>query len=345
MTTEKFKDLLNTSERTWVDFKKENYKFSSDDDLAKFVKDIICFTNTVRQETGIILIGVEEANGNKVLHGIDKIIDDAVLQEKVKDKIFPKPHFGFSTFEFEGKMFGVLEFPLTGFPEPLQPTQKLKGLEPGRIYFRRGSSNQEAIGREIIQISDWLKTLKAEIIPDQKLQEYSHLLSKLTVKSQPLSSVLAEGIGIAAKFGDNDLVTLFINEIEGYNHVGTLNEDLLSYRQTFFLVSPLKIQNVRVQSGFTVNHMWQELKAKNDFYETKIVIGDSVSHIEQYLLDFEKRGFESFMTLEQSAIDFFGENHTLKNTTLYTYSNFSIWNTVYSNIRQHVINEMTKKLR
>jgi hypothetical protein len=345
MTTDKFQILLNTSERNWVDFKKENYKFNDDDDLAKFVKDIICFSNTIRQETAYILIGVHEEAGKKTLYGIDKIIDDATLQEKVKDKIFPKPHFAFITFEFDKKTYGIIEFPLTSFPEPLQATQKLKGLEPGRIYFRRGSSNQEAIGREIIQISDWLKTLKAEVIPDHKLELYSQLLSKLTIKSVPLSSVLAEGIGVASKFGDTDLITLFINEIEGYNRVSNLNADLLSYRQTSFLVSPYKIQNVRVQTGYTINHMWQELKAKKDFYETTIVIGDSVSHIEQYLSDFEKRGFESFMTLEKKAEDFFGESGELKNTTIYTYSNFAIWNTVYSNIRQHVITEITKKLK
>ena len=86
-----FERLINMSETSTLDFKTKMYDFKDDNDLrktAKFVKDIIAFSNTIRNESSYIIIGIEEkTDGTKEFHGLDKFIDDGILQDIVKDKV------------------------------------------------------------------------------------------------------------------------------------------------------------------------------------------------------------------------------------------------------------------
>jgi hypothetical protein len=69
------------------------------------------------------------------------------------NKAFPNPVFSYYTFKYSDKQFGILEIPIRKYSEPISPTIKMRGLEPGKIYFRRGSTNSEANGREVITIN------------------------------------------------------------------------------------------------------------------------------------------------------------------------------------------------
>ena len=147
ITKTKFKMLIEGQESSVLDFKSKMYDFSNKEKATSdFVKDVICMSNTIRKEDSYIIIGVEEKNdGKKELHGLDMDIDDAILQDKVKDKVYPRPNFSYYTMTYEEKQFGIIEFPVTKYSTPLTPTSKLKGLEVGKVYYRQGTSNSEAL--------------------------------------------------------------------------------------------------------------------------------------------------------------------------------------------------------
>lgn len=116
MTDQTFIEILNKPESSILDFKADLYNFSNDDDntvLSKYIKDVISFSNTIRESSGHIIFGVKELSDNtKQKIGITKNIDDAIFQDKVKSKLYPLPKFNYSTKDFEGLKFGILEFPM-----------------------------------------------------------------------------------------------------------------------------------------------------------------------------------------------------------------------------------------
>lgn len=163
MNLKKLEKLLKSGEGKTLDFKREFYEFSGETSVekvnktAKFIKDIISFANTIRVETSYIITGFDDSN--KKLCGISSIIDDSRLQEKVKDKVRPVPHFSVYEMEYQGKKLGIIEIPIVKYPEPCRPIKQLKGLEKNKIYHRRGSSNSEANEREIVDMHNWLRSL------------------------------------------------------------------------------------------------------------------------------------------------------------------------------------------
>ncbi|MCW3105631.1 MAG: hypothetical protein JWQ09_137 [Segetibacter sp.] len=186
LSVDEFEKVISRPESSILDFKEEMYIFPHDAEFkntAKFVKDIISFTNTVRNETAYIIIGVkEEPDGNKIMRGIDHFIDDAILQDKIKDKVAPRPKFAFYKCYYKGLVFGILEFPIIKYSIPISPTVRMKGLEIGKVYYRQGTSNSEASGQETIRIFNWL----------QSLPEFNHVETKQDIVSKLIKELLVE---------------------------------------------------------------------------------------------------------------------------------------------------------
>lgn len=150
MTIDKFKELLTRPEGPCIDFKREQYDLLSDKEgiyTAKFIKDIIALSNTIREETAFIIFGVEESNGQKNLIGINNLLDDSIFQDKIKDKVSPKPKFYSYSIALNGYVFGIIEIPIVKYSEPICAIKNLKGIEAGKVYCRRGSINAEATTR------------------------------------------------------------------------------------------------------------------------------------------------------------------------------------------------------
>ena len=187
MTKSEFEILLQKPESSNLDFKRCQYEIINDTGnvkTAKFVKDIVSFCNTIRTETSYIIIGVEiKDNGIKELLGLNKNVDDSIFQEKVKNKVFPIPNFLYHTIQYHDKTFGIIEIPVKKYSAPISSTIKFKGLEPGKIYFRRGSSNSEADFREIIMINKWMESLPEEI----QENSLSDQISQMILKSHPVN--------------------------------------------------------------------------------------------------------------------------------------------------------------
>lgn len=177
LSVEAFEKLLSNPESSVLDFKTEHYDFSSDQKIARFVKDVICFSNTIRTQSSYIIIGVkEEADGNKTLLGIQSHIDESIFQDKVKSKMYPLPVFSYYTLNYENKTFGVFEFPIHKYSQPLLATVKMAGLEPGKVYYRSGATNSEALFHESKNIVDWLSSLT---ISQTGMISYEHEIKRL----------------------------------------------------------------------------------------------------------------------------------------------------------------------
>lgn len=338
-----FEHLIHSNESTSLDFKREHYKLigSTDDDLAKFIKDIISFSNTIRETTAYIILGVEEIGTTKNLIGINNAIDDNILQAKIKDKVYPRPHFTYSNFEYIDKVYGIIEIPIRRQIEPIMPIVKMKGLEIGKIYFRRGSTNDEANHREAIQINTWITNLPEIYEKSEIKEQVLDLISKLNEQKVALSVLMTEGIRIGNLTANEELISFCKNEISGYYGVYANTDASINHRKSKTFISPLKIENVTGQNGYNINHFWNDLKKEEGFFETTTLFNESLSRIEHTINDFMKNGQNGFSTLTVPAKTVPGfENSSYDN--IYFYTGLDTFNHIYMRTRQVYIDYLMK---
>ncbi|MBP7283137.1 MAG: tetratricopeptide repeat protein [Leptospiraceae bacterium] len=170
MNKELFEYLLSQPESDTLDFKSEFYDFSGDTEKAKeakeskFIKDIISFANTKKDKSSYIIVGIKEneTTKEKEFLGVIAHPDDANLQEKIKDKVYPVPEFLYYPYTYKNQQFGIIEILIPKYSEEPYYCKKdyIGGLLKSELYFRRGSSNAEATPEEERHIREWFKSLK-----------------------------------------------------------------------------------------------------------------------------------------------------------------------------------------
>lgn len=161
-----FERLIALPESRTLDFKSGSYWQSGKaDGDAAFIKDLLSFINTVRNGPAYIITGIKNNGAVNTLVGDDEFPDEAILQEKARSKIGPKPYFEAGPFIYKGKTYGIIEVPVHYYTRPVTATVKLPAIVPGIIYLRRGSSNDLASEDEINEIREWLVTLKPLVKP------------------------------------------------------------------------------------------------------------------------------------------------------------------------------------
>ena len=150
------RELLKRSENRTIDFKSEPPRLDNDHFNSEFIKDILAMANTPRDEVAYIVIGVKlHQDGSKEYRGVNTHPDDADLQDKLNlARVEPKPAFVYQPMNLEGKSYGVIEIPLvkTG---PNFATKDFGTIKANRIYFRRGTKNDEATPSEQTGIYKW----------------------------------------------------------------------------------------------------------------------------------------------------------------------------------------------
>lgn len=340
LTIADFEVLLNNPESSTLDFKSEMYDFTEDKDnikIGKFVKDVLSFCNTIRNEISYIILGVHEENGEKKFNGISKVIDDAILQDKVKDKIFPRPIFKFYSINYQNKTFGVLEFPITKYSTPIHPTVKMKGLEIGRIYYRRGTANTEAIGHEIITINNWLQSLPETYEVDSLQKEINSLIKRLTSQEEKLSTIFADMLLTAKEFRIQGLIDFCTVEIRGVKYNQSDNQNDLQYR-----IQKLKISldNVQINPySYMANEhsLKTEMENSEDFYDLNIMFPHSISQIESYMQKFNPKTI--CMTINMSSRQLF-QNKDGSDYNIIGYAFKDNFQNLYRNIRQRAIDKL-----
>ncbi|WP_321516659.1 ATP-binding protein [Marinifilum fragile] len=346
MTSNDFEEIIANAESEILDFKSEQYDFlnkANEANTAKFVKDIICFCNTIRTQSAYIILGIKESRtGEKELIGIDKHVDDAIFQEKIKNKTSPIPHFNYSTINYKNKIFGIIEIPIYKYEEPISPTIRMKGLEPGKIYLRRNSSNSEATGRETIQIYKWLESLPALHSSSNINDEIAEVISKITAKILPLSEQVAESLRIAKKNGLKKLEQFCIGELSGWHNTDEIDvEKALSYRIQSVVMTFNKIEiNPYSFQTLTSQQMLDEiLKIDKNASKHPLFFQHSITQIEEYIDGFPIDKDNSIIILSSAADELF-DNPKLAGVINRSYVSKHNLKVIYQGIRQNLISNL-----
>ena len=145
--------LLHEDESTSLDFKRDQYKFSSADNATKseLLKDILAFANSWRRSSAYILIGVSEIRGGRCcVAGVQEHLDDAQLQQFVNSKTQRPVTFSYRQIPIDDKEVGLIEIPIQERPIYLQ--KRFGKLDKERVYVRRGSSTAEANPEEVARM-------------------------------------------------------------------------------------------------------------------------------------------------------------------------------------------------
>lgn len=202
MTEQDFADLLQRSESDTLDFKATHYDFSGTGEekegkRAKFVKDILCLSNTPRESFAYIVLGVNcHPDGTKDLNGVAEHIDDAVLQDKVSLRIHPHPRFTYEPIQHEGKTYGLISIPVVRDIGPYFYVGEDFGsiLLQHRLYFRRGSQNAIALQEEQKAVYAWFSgagNSEIRISPDSAKSPWDSFLQHVDYFDPRRSFVLA----------------------------------------------------------------------------------------------------------------------------------------------------------
>nr|WP_321487419.1 ATP-binding protein [uncultured Draconibacterium sp.] len=336
ITENKLKILIEAQESSVLDFKTKMYDFSDKEKATSdFVKDVICMSNTIRKESSFIIIGVEEKdNGEKVFHGLDADIDDAILQDKVKNKVYPRPVFSYYKLKCLEKEFGIIEFPVTKYSAPLTPTSKLRGLEIGKVYYRHGTSNSEALGHETIKINDWLQSLPSLNSGKSIQEKLSSILQKLTLGESKLSVILAELYGIGKEFKENKIIDFCSLELQGpAKEIIDKDAEKFKYRLVKCFIS---IDTIEISPFATEDLIRQEMKKSDDFFDFKLLFSHSITDIEKSIDKIVNSPNTVFATIKMSSRQIL-PNSNGKEYPLTAFIFKDDFVNLYQNIRQKTI--------
>ena len=336
-----FEKFLNQSETSILDFKKDLYDFDNDKfGNEKFLKDIISFSNTIRNQTSYIVFGILEKDGGILdLIGLTKSIDDSILQNKAKDNIYPRANFSYYTILYKEMTFGILEFPITKFEIPLSSTRRMKGLEPGKFYYRNGTSNTEATGLDSLNIAKWLDSLQGYDFNHSELNEkISNFIIRLSNQKEKLSVIISELLSEAKKFKLTEIEKFCIVQIKG---IKINSNEEPSYRKQKVFGSFLKADfNSNPYIQVSQSKVRNEMMENEDFYRVSIIFPQTLLEIEDFIHKFSKNNSVS-MTMEKSdAKSFFDIK---ENRPFFIYCLEDDYNSVYNNIRQKAIDLLMEK--
>ncbi|MEH2068670.1 MAG: ATP-binding protein [Nostoc sp.] len=125
-----FQSLIERQESEILDFKRDAYNLSEEDEKLALVKDIVCMYNTPRTEDAHIVIGVKEyTTSPKDVCGIDlsttnpKHLDQSSMQSAFQLKgleIEPFPSFRVETLQIAAAIFLGLSRLLYNLPSESQ---------------------------------------------------------------------------------------------------------------------------------------------------------------------------------------------------------------------------------
>ena len=132
-------------ENTNLDFKRDEYVKGNYDSL---IKDIMSMANAINPEVKRIIIGVKHKPGesNKIV-GIEKITDQATLENIIQENIEPNINFTYTAFTHLEVKLGVIEI-LNNCNYPYMMKKDYKdSLKKGDMWIRKGS-RQSRVTRE-----------------------------------------------------------------------------------------------------------------------------------------------------------------------------------------------------
>ncbi len=182
ITDELFTWLLAQPEGPQIDFKRDPYRLQEEEGRADFIKDVLSMANTPRETDSYIVLGIKaHSDGNKDLHGLAASSDDNEYQSAIAPKVHPCPRFVYVPIQYQGKSYGVIEI-RREHRGPFQATVDVgKKVRRYVVYWRRGTTNDEARSDEQELIRQWVRggvSIKQSLeIPDNPSAPWDRLLA------------------------------------------------------------------------------------------------------------------------------------------------------------------------
>jgi hypothetical protein len=292
-------NLLLVQESATLDFKRALYDFDGEPDRANanIVKDVCSMVNTVRSNSSYIIFGVDtNAVGKPILVGVTTTIDEAILQDKVKEKIFPRPEFRFYFQEVDGHQIAVMEFPVRRYESPVTATIPMKGVKVGAIYYRQGTANTEATGQEVIRIYEWMKSLPNDSAGNSKQSELQDLLTLLQDYKKSLSPIISSVFRSGKKYQLQNIVSFCELELKGTRENAPENSSDISYRFSTVFLDVGAGTEINLDQ-FTAAEIRRAIKDGDHMIEAKIHLQKSLQELEMLLDDFNENKGKRIATL------------------------------------------------
>lgn len=152
MNIKEIEQLINSSEKSKLDFKREWYK-STDKNNHEIIKDFVALANGNPYSVGddaYLIVGVEEIeNGSNILHNISTKIDLIALKKQVLQNLKnyvdpPITEFEISFIEIRAKNILVIKIPQHGYLIKLKKGLHNNRYRIGDILYRAGESTETA---------------------------------------------------------------------------------------------------------------------------------------------------------------------------------------------------------
>jgi len=341
LSAKDFENILSKPESSVLDFKRENYKLINDTDntnTAKFVKDIISFANTVRMEPAYIIIGVEaQPDNTKNLIGIDQHIDDATMQDKVKDKVFPRPEFNYYPLPYQQRIFGIVEIPVVKYQSPICAIVKMKGLEVGRMYYRKGSANVEANMHEIIAVNNWLSTLPESTGSKTLQDQVTDIIKRVTSSKEKLSVIMTDIWNLSRTYKLGSLEKFAEGELKGVELDGTYTEDPQYMYRTQNVMSSFEKIELNPYIGYTGQHVRDQMEKDKAFIKVRLLFPESLTVIEDVLESVSKN---TLGTKTVSSKKYLPKSGVETDRPIYLYMFDQTYQNLYKSIRQKMLDKM-----
>lgn len=180
LTHKRLFELLHRPETSYVDFKGGEYDLSlprgvKGKGYLDLIKDILCMSNTPRQESAFIITGIVNRPGsqNRAV-GIKTSTDDNDIQNLLRRWIYPIPSLTYYQTRYKQKNIGVFEIPIDRLTGPYYIRADLstkdarilksmgKFLFQDKLYFRQGTTNRCAQPADRTHIIEWFQTYRED---------------------------------------------------------------------------------------------------------------------------------------------------------------------------------------
>lgn len=148
-------DIIEYDEEgTNLDFKKEEYHKN---DYVSLIKDISSMANALNSETKRIVIGIKHRPGeDKEFIGVEKITDQASLENVIQENIEPNINFKYYPYNFKNVTLGIIEI-FDNFDKPYMMRKDYATLKKGDMWIRKGSRQSRVTREDLNKMFDLRK--------------------------------------------------------------------------------------------------------------------------------------------------------------------------------------------
>lgn len=147
-----FEIIKKNTESDYVDFKKEIYNFSRDEQKEEFLKDILSMANSGHIGEKYIIFGVKEERGSKKVVGVDmeRVKDQATYQQIIRENIEPDIEFVMEMFKIDD--CGICCFIINGNDRPYIIKKKFRNINAGFSHKRVNTTRAPLLRRDLDEI-------------------------------------------------------------------------------------------------------------------------------------------------------------------------------------------------